>query len=87
MTAGMSDSPTTKSGRRPSSNSVTAMPFSVSSEPSVAPDGPLPMMPTVLMEVLIMIRNWVYGRPTTRHYLRFSANQVNAKSTGTGIAA
>ena len=59
MTAGMSDSPTINSGRRPSSKSVTSMPFCKSSEASVAPAGPLPMIPTVFTDVLI-IQNWVF---------------------------
>jgi hypothetical protein len=40
------------------------MPFIASSEASVAPDGPLPMMPTVLIGVLIVIRILVYGLAT-----------------------
>src|ERR1035441_8635434 len=51
--AGMSDSPTIRSGRRPSSKMVTSKPFWTSSDASVAPDGPLPMMPTVLVVFLI----------------------------------
>jgi len=40
------------------------MPFIASSDASVAPDGPLPMMPTVSIAVLIS-RNWFYG-PVTK---------------------
>jgi hypothetical protein len=53
----MSDSPTIKSGRRQSSKIVTSKPFIIRSEASVAPDGPLPMMPIVLIDVLIS-KNW-----------------------------
>jgi hypothetical protein len=55
------------------------MPFIASSDASVAPDGPLPMMPTVLMVVLIN-RNWFYGPAAnaglSARFVRF----VNIKS-------
>src|ERR1035441_6965393 len=51
--AGMSDSPTIRSGLRPSSKMVTSKPFWTSSDASVAPEGPLPIIPTVLVLFLI----------------------------------
>jgi hypothetical protein len=77
----MSDSPTTSSGRRPSSNSVTSMPLSASSDASVAPAGPLPMIPTVLIGVLIMIKTLVYDWQRMRNIRFFPAG----KSILTGI--
>jgi hypothetical protein len=51
-----------------------------SSEASVAPAGPLPMMPTVLMVVLIITRILVYGPVAKKNYLLFSVRQVNPKT-------
>jgi hypothetical protein len=55
------------------------MPFIASSDASVAPDGPLPMMPTVLMVVLIN-RNWFYGLATNAGLFARLARFVNIKS-------
>jgi hypothetical protein len=55
------------------------MPFIASSEARVAPDGPLPMMPTVLMDVLI-IRNGFYGLVTNAELFARFDNAVNIKS-------
>jgi hypothetical protein len=62
---------------------VTSKPFIVRSEASVAPDGPLPMTPTVLIDVLI-IENWFYGLITNAElFARFvDASQYKILKSG-----
>src|SRR5258708_6885334 len=76
-TPGMSDSPTINSGRLPSSNRVTSMPFMTSSDASVAPDGPLPMIPTFLTAIFVVVRNFVYDLVTMENYRFFPFRQAN----------
>jgi hypothetical protein len=53
------------------------MPFIASKEPSVAPEGPLPTIPTVLIAVLIVVKDLVYGLVTN---LQVRFRQVNPKA-------
>jgi hypothetical protein len=55
------------------------MPFIASSDASVAPDGPLPMIPTVLIAVLIN-RNWFHGLVTNAELFARFIRSVNIKS-------
>jgi hypothetical protein len=56
------------------------MPRIASSDASVAPAGPLPIMPTVLMEVLIRIGNWFFSRATNGKLIAFFCRPSQFKS-------
>jgi hypothetical protein len=63
---------------------VTAIFFIASNEASVAPAGPLPMIPTVLMGVLIRIRILVYDLATNGKLIAFFLRPSQSK-TGEGF--
>ena len=59
---------------------VTATPFSASSDASVAPDGPLPIIPTVLV-VLLMRNAGCFGFALSGISAMWSANASDYPAT------
>ena len=53
------------------------MPFITSSDASVAPDGPLPTIPTFLTAIFVVVRNLFYDLVTTGNYRFFLFRQAN----------
>jgi hypothetical protein len=55
------------------------MPFIASKDASVAPDGPLPTIPTFLTAIFVVVRNLVYDLVTMKNYPFFPFRQANPK--------